>query len=115
MVIHNIEVGSLDTLDPDVLERVENAAENVIAKVNASANCKKGSESIRMQCEAVNEYLDTLFGKGTADKIFGRKLNLKTALEVFSETTDAINAESKSQETEIKKIVSKYTPNRVKR
>lgn len=115
MIIRKVEVKDLDTLNPDILEEIENATEKAVQKFNASVECSKKSEAIRMQCNAVNEYLDTLFGEGTAKKIFGEKLNLKNSIEVFGEVTEAIRNDSETQTDEINQLVEKYAPNRVKR
>ena len=53
--------------------------------------CNRRSELIKYQCETVFEFLDTVFGEGTAKKVFGDSCNLRTALAVYEEVILAIN------------------------
>jgi len=69
----------------------------------------KVGESIRTQCNAIFDVFNALFGEGTDKKVFGDRVNLLTCLKAFEELVTQIN----SQSTEVEKMASKYSPNRV--
>lgn len=73
---------------------------------------KSNAECIRYQCSIVNDFFDSVCGKGTSEKLFGGKCNLGKSMEAFAIiTTEARN------DDKINDITNKYmpTPNRAER
>jgi len=110
MKINGVELQDIDILDLEVAEKWEQALERVEG-VAKSIEGVKVSETIRIQCNAIFEVFNTLFGEGTDRKVFGDRVNLMTCLKAFEELVLYI----KEQETEVEKMASKYSPNRVQR
>lgn len=107
-----------DIFDADKADAFENALNLVAQKM---ADLEKESEGmtyaqvIRIQCEAVADCFDNLFGEGTAVKIFDGVVNLKVAMNAFQELADGINAEKAELETMAKAVTAKYSGNRAQR
>lgn len=110
MKINNVELQDIDILDLEVAEKWEQALERVEG-VAKSIEGMKISEAIRIQCNAIFEVFNTLFGEGTDKKIFGARVNLMMCLKAFEELVTQVN----SQSAEVEKMASKYSPNRVQR
>lgn len=115
MIVQGYELPDLDTYDPDVLERIESAFDKVISTGDEAEKQEKRSANVRMQCEAIAEFIDNLFGEGTAVKVFDGKVNLLKATKAFEEITVALNENSDKQAEEINNIVQKYSPSRAAR
>lgn len=115
MKILDFEVNDLDTFDPDVLEQIEIAKEKVL-EISANAEKEeKQSVAVRMQCGAVAEFIDTLWGTGTAVKVFNGKINLVKAVKAFECIISGLNADTEKQMSELKAITAKYSPSRVRK
>lgn len=110
MKINNVELQDIDILDLEVAEKWEQALER-IEGVAKSIEGVKISETIRIQCNAVFEVFNTLFGEGTDKKIFGDRVNLMMCLKAFEELVTHMSAKN----SEVEKIASKYSSNRVQR
>lgn len=108
MKINNIEL-ELDIYDADIMEKVENAITNVVENVNKE--CKTNSESIRLQCSAIMDCFNTIFGEGIDKQIFGGKTNLMKCVEAFEILANEIN----NQKAKLAKINNKYNLNKIKR
>jgi hypothetical protein len=92
VLINGVEITDIDVCDYAVMERYEAAHDVVLEKSKqAKQVCKRRSELIKYQCEVVFEFIDTVFGEGTAKKVFGDSCNLRTALAVYEEVTLAVN------------------------
>ena len=92
MLINGVEITDIDVCDYAVMERYEAAHDVVLEKSKqAKQVCKRRSELIKYQCEVVFEFIDTVFGEGTAKNVFGDSCNLRTALAVYEEVTLAVN------------------------
>lgn len=110
MKINGVELQDIDILDLEVAEKWEDVLERVEG-VAKSIEGVKISETIRIQCNAVFEVFNTLFGEGTDRKVFGDRVNLMMCLKAFEELVTQVN----SQSAEVEKMASKYSPNRVQR
>lgn len=110
MIINSVQLKDLDIYDVEIAEKYEKALKNIegIEKKVKDLNFVEG---IRTQCNAIFDVFNTLFGEGTAEKVFGNKVNLLTCLKAFEELVIQIN----EQKQEIESMASKYTPNRAKR
>lgn len=83
-----------DIFDAENAGKYEQAVKEVSVKMQALQ--KKDltlSEGIRFQCEAVAGCFDSIFGPGTAARIFDGKVNLKLALTAFEELITGVNSQ----------------------
>ena len=76
-----------DLLNPKVTKRFEDGFDEVIEKFKASTGDESisGSEGIRMQCQAVIDYVTDIFGEDGAKEVFGDETDLLTCLDVLEE------------------------------
>lgn len=94
--------------NPNLIRKFESEKLKVVEKANKSKNMKSAVDSIEAQCNAVIDFIDCIFGKGSARKVLGEETDLLTCLDAFSElmrmypeqvnpvisqyATDAVNA-----------------------
>lgn len=121
MKINDVEIREIDLLDADVVEKYENGLNNVQLFIeeshkNAIIGKIKNSEFIRKSCTAINDFIDSLWGEGTAYKIFNGKCNFMNSIKVFAEIIDWANDNNQHKEemNQVNKIVNKYA-NRAER
>ena len=110
MKINGIELQDIDILDLEVAEKYEKALEHV-EDISKKIEGMKLSESIKIQCNAIFDVFNTMFGEDTDKKVFGDKVNLLTCLKAFEELVTQMSAKN----SEVEKIASKYSPNRANR
>lgn len=114
MKLKDIEVNFSFT-DADCIERLENATKKV--KEEAEKYNKEElslSESIKKECEIINNFINEIFGEGIAEKIFKCKNDLQEHIEIF---TDIMNAKIETTKTtqnlyDTLENKAKYMPNR---
>ena len=115
MLIMGHEVQDLDFLDADVLEKVEAAGEKVVNECKKAGKAKKESEGVRIQCKAIAEFIDELFGQGTAEKLIKNGSNLFTCINVYGEVVSEIEKNKAEQNKKFDSIFDKYSIARIKR
>ncbi len=59
-------------LNPEVSKRYEDGFDEVIKTFAEAAKCERGSDGIRMQCQAVIDYVTDIFGEEQAKKYLGK-------------------------------------------
>ena len=92
MLINNVELPDIDVSDALVMENYEAAHDKVAEKMNnLDVNGKRRSELIRIQCEAVFEFFEDVFGEGAAKKVFGESVNLTTCLNAYEAVVIEVN------------------------
>lgn len=92
MIINNVELPDIDVTDALVMENYEAAHDKVAEKMNnLDVNGKRRSELIRIQCEAVFEFFEDIFGEGAAKKVFGESVNLTTCLDAYEAVVIEVN------------------------
>lgn len=92
MIINNVELPDIDVSDALVMENYEAAHDKVAEKMNnLDVNGKRRSELIRIQCEAVFEFFEDVFGEGTAKKVFGESVNLTACLNAYEAVVVEVN------------------------
>lgn len=92
MIINNVELPDIDVADALVMEHYESAHDKVAEKMNKLDTAgKRRSELIRIQCEAVFEFFDDVFGEGTAKNVFGESVNLTTCLNAYEAVVIEVN------------------------
>lgn len=105
-----------DFFDADELEVFMNASKRVSKEFGEiDKQTIPPADALRAQCSTINTFFDTMFGKGTAAKIFGGKNNIKDHLEAFVEVRDAFRGIEKEMQDISEKADMRYSPNRVQR
>ena len=74
-----------DFLNPDVMERYENAIDRARTEAARQVEGESGSQGVRRQCDAVRSCIDTVLGEGSADKLMPGGPDLLTCLDIFEE------------------------------
>lgn len=102
-----------DFLDADQVEAYERASRKVVEDIKEPSQYegKSTSDALRIQCRIVDDFFDSLFGAGTAQKLFKGKANIRDHMEAFG--TVAQNAMGAKDELEA--IQDKYAPGRAGR
>lgn len=75
-------------LNPSVARRFDEGVKIVVDKAKEASRNAIGADAIEMQCDAVIEFVDSIFGAGSAKKVFGNETDLLTCLEAFKELTE---------------------------
>lgn len=101
----------LDLLDADVMEKYQNLNDEIVRKIQEPTQYENIStaDGMRKQCRYVDEFFDSLFGAGTAVKLFGGGNNLGIRIDAFakvSKASDGIRGEMNS-------IINKYGVGRI--
>ncbi|MEG0181782.1 MAG: DUF6673 family protein [Bacilli bacterium] len=104
--INNVEL-ELDIFDAETAEIYENELDNIKEKSKLPEDARM-SEVIKVQCNAVFDLFDNIFGEGTASEVFGERTNLMECLRAFETVVEYVS----SQTEEAKKITDKYSSNR---
>lgn len=100
MKINNVELKDIDLLDADTMEDIENAISNVMEDMEESKSKEVMSEIIRIQCTAIMDCFNAIFGEGTDKKLFGDKTNLRVCLNAFKELQVIIEKQMNEAEKE---------------
>lgn len=79
-----------DLLNPDTCRIYEENGIKVAKQSEESLKCKRTSDAIRMQCNAVMECLDATFGNGSAKKVLGGSTDLLRCLDAYADYCDII-------------------------
>ncbi|CAI3674763.1 conserved hypothetical protein [Clostridium neonatale] len=109
MKINNVEL-EMDIYDADTMEKIEKAITKTVDEINSKQG-KTNSETIRIQCTAIMDCFNDVFGEGTDRQLFGGKTNLMVCLNAFEEFTNEILEQRKK----INKLNNKYNLNKIKR
>lgn len=111
--INDVEL-ELDLMDADTMGVYEQLMDEVMEKVRDKDQYKgkSSADALKLQCRAVDDFFDKMFGAGTADKIFvGAKNNLYAHLKAFA----AIAQEGIKAKEKIDSLARPFTPNRAQR
>ena len=92
MIINVVNIPDPDVGDLEFLVKYEAQHDIIAAKMNEMNKNIRRSEAVRTQCTLVFEFFDAVFGDGTARKIFGEKVNLKTCIDAYEEAINVVNA-----------------------
>lgn len=107
ITVNGVEL-DFNLYDYDTALKYENALHEV---THAKPQSKNLSSVIREQCEVVFAFFDSVFGEGTAEKVFQGRYDFKNCTEAFGEVVRA----AKAQVKEYDDLLSKYVPNRASR
>ena len=111
MKIKNIEV-DFDFLDADDAEKFENGAKEVIEKCKEKREQEMSySQSIKEECQVIEEFFDKVFGEGISQSLFKGKKNLGEHITAFE---DIVKAKIEKQK-DLQTVYDRYKPNREQR
>ena len=103
-----------DILDADTAEKYERALREM--EQEADSLDEQGdislADNIRIQCRAIFDFFNTIFGEGTDKAIFGEKVNLGTCMDAYDQVVDTANRQRMQYENRIEKY---YNAARAKR
>lgn len=97
LIINGIKLEG-DLMDADFMEKFESS----MIKMHDSAQAKKrenfptAAANYRAQCEVVNTCFDEIFGAGTAQKLFGGKMNVMEHLKAIEKVSEWAAGERKT-------------------
>lgn len=97
LIINGIKLEG-DLMDADFMEKFESS----IIKMRDSAQAKKrenfptAAANYRAQCEVVNTCFDEIFGDGTAQQLFGGKMNVMEHLKAIEKVSEWAAGERKT-------------------
>lgn len=114
MKLKDIEVDFSFT-DADCIERLENATKKIKEKADIGEKEELSlSESIRRECEILNDFFDEIFGEGTTEKIFKGKKDIKEYMELFMDIMNEKIEMTKATQNLYDSLEqkAKYMPNR---
>lgn len=114
MKIFNVEV-NFDFADADDLERFEKEYPETQKQLESIKwDNSKASETIREFCKVIGNFFDKVFGEGTADKVFEKKMNYRKCLQAFKEVVDEKDKQDKEVDVTLN-YLENYSPDRAKR
>jgi len=112
--INEVEL-EIDMGDADFQETYEKAFENMGKAEKDLVKTGKASDITRSYCQMYFNLFDDIFGKGTADKIWGGKCKISACEDVYIQFI----MECKKQTEQIRQhsdtFIKKFTPNRAAR
>ena len=66
----------------------EDGFDKGVKTFDEAAKCERGSDGIRMQCQAVIDYVTDIFGEEQAKKVFGESTDLLECMDILEEMYD---------------------------
>lgn len=96
-----------DFYDADFVDRYEAATKQMRDRATAGEHVHYNSigDGYRAQCKIAKEYIDAVFGDGTAESLFGKSNNLKDHMQAIVDLTEAAQKNQK----EANDFINKYT------
>lgn len=70
-------------LNPEVAKKYDEGVAGIVKKADEAKHCESCCGAIEMQCNAVIDFLDDIFGKGSAKEVVGKETDLLTCLEAY--------------------------------
>ncbi|WP_195430893.1 DUF6673 family protein [Clostridium sp. D46t1_190503_E9] len=110
MIINGVELEDIDVYDLEVAEKYDKSLERIKSLEENNKNVGM-VEMIKINCNAIFDVFNTMFGEGTDKKVFGSKVNLLVCMKAFEELVLQIN----EKKDEMEKITNKYSTNRANR
>lgn len=113
MRINDVKFDDFDIMDADVAILAETEMKKL-----AETKVPEGSswaDIITIQCDCTFKFFDTVFGDGSADKIFKGKKNLRLCLDCIEEFKKEFEREVKIETNNVKSKLGMYSANRAQR
>ncbi|MGM8240110.1 DUF6673 family protein (plasmid) [Clostridium perfringens] len=104
-----------DAYDLEDVEKAQKEMNKVVAALKNPPRNFNRIEGIKYTVKIVRDCLDNIFGKGSAEKVFKGKTNMKLALKAFEEITIGMQEQDSEFKKEIEATREKYSPNRAER
>lgn len=104
-----------DAYDLEDVEKAQKEMNKVVAALKNPPRNFNRIEGIKYTVKIVSDCLDNIFGKGSAEKVFKGKTNMKLALKAFEEITIGMQEQDSEFKKEIEATREKYSPNRAER
>ena len=114
MKINGVEF-EFDAYDLEDAEKAQKEMNKVVAALKNPPRNFNRIEGIKYTVKIVSDCLDNIFGKGSAEKVFKGKTNMKLALKAFEEITIGMQEQDSEFKKEIEATREKYSPNRAER
>lgn len=114
MKINGVEF-KFDAYDLEDVEKAQKEMNKVVAALKNPPRNFNRIEGIKYTVKIVSDCLDNIFGKGSAEKVFKGKTNMKLALKAFEEITIGMQEQDSEFKKEIEATREKYSPNRAER
>lgn len=77
-----------DLLNPNVMKKVRDGFNKTIEKFNEGSLFENSEDGVTMQCDSIIHYIEEVFGREDAKKVFGDEVDLLTCLDVLEEMRD---------------------------
>lgn len=110
-----------DITSPDDLDRYIRASEKMVAEAAqlppmpqttvGLANLRAYQEWVEANCRQITDWIDDIFGEGTANKLLGPKTSLSQILCLYDAIRDAAGQQGKEVATHLRQ----FAPNRATR
>ncbi|MDI9215944.1 MULTISPECIES: DUF6673 family protein [Clostridium] len=110
MIINGVELEDIDFYDLEVAEKYDKSLERIKSIEENNKNVSM-VEMIKINCNAIFDVFNLMFGEGTDKKVFGDRVNLLICMTAFEELVSQMN----DKKAEMEKITNKYSPNRANR
>lgn len=114
MKINGVEF-KFDAYDLEDVEKAQKEMNKVVVALKNPPRNFNRIEGIKYTVKIVSDCLDNIFGKGSAEKVFKGKTNMKLALKAFEEITIGMQEQDSEFKKEIEATREKYSPNRAER
>lgn len=106
----------LDLEDADVMERYENAFEQMSSEEKTIRIDGRASGKIRAYCMLYRNLFDHLFGDGTADRIFaGKPMSAAVYEEAYADFLAFAKSQTAAAAERRNALLNKYQPNRAQK
>jgi len=100
-----------DFTNPEHVERVETAFEDMAEREKNFPQTKRISEKIRLYCMIYLDFFNKVFGDGTAEKIFAKTpVSIASCEEVYADFLRFVNAQSEEIKRKRTENFGKYSP-----
>jgi hypothetical protein len=114
VIINDVEL-DIDMEDADFQERYEAAFEKMSGAEKKLQKAGKASEITRGYCDMFYSLFDDIFGDGTGEKLFKGKRSISLVNDTYDQFISVCSQQAKEAQNRMKKMVSKYAPNKGRR
>lgn len=76
-------------LNPETAKRYDDGVAAIAEKADEAKLCGSCCEAIKIQCNAVINFIDDIFGEGSAKEAVGGETDLLTCLEAYRDIVNA--------------------------
>lgn len=114
VIINDVEL-DIEMDDADFQARYEAAFEKMSEAEKELQKVGKASDITKGYCDMFYELFDDIFGKGTGEKLFKGKRSISLVNDVYDQFISACSQQAREAQSRMKKMVSKYAPNKGRR